>query len=62
MSDDQLDKVLYGQILKGTGPWSQGPIMVYKRKLRRQYHDKLFGNDKCPNNTCPVCRKFIINV
>lgn len=59
-----LDLALYGQILNGKGPWPQGPIAIYKRKCRQQWHDATYGkSNKCSTHRCPVCKKPIkINV
>ena len=56
--DRALDKALYGQVLEGKGPWPQGPIIIYKRKLREKWHDATYGsNTKCSMRRCPVCKK-----
>lgn len=54
---DRLDMALYGQVLKGKGPWPQGPKALAWRKLRQSHHDRVYGaENKCPYKGCPVCR------
>lgn len=60
---NSLDLALYGQVLKGVGPWPEGPRAKVFKQYRRKVHDARYGVSKrCPNKPCPVCKPVRFNV
>ena len=62
MNPNQLDKVLYGKILEGNGPWPEGPKAIARKKFRLKLHEFAFGKDgSCNSWPCPVCSPVSID-
>lgn len=63
LDQNQLDKAIYGVVLKGKGPWSHGPKTIARRKYRIKLHEFAFGkNESCNSWPCPVCKPWVEDV